>query len=83
MLERVDARMMTLPRNYSTARRIAQEQGSMLLNLRASTSLALLFRDQGKIVEASDLLGPVYGWFTQGFNAPVLRRAKALLDKLS
>ena len=69
--------------NYSTARRIAQEQGSMLLNLRASTSLALLFRDQGKIVEASDLLGPVYGWFTQGFNAPVLRRAKALLDKLS
>ena len=69
--------------NYSTARRIAQEQGSMLLNLRASTSLALLLRDQGKIVEASDLLGPVYGWFTQGFNTPVLRRAKALLDKLS
>jgi hypothetical protein len=69
--------------NYSTARRIAQEQGSMLRNLRASTSLALLWHDQGRDVEARNLLGPVYCWFTQGFDVPVLRRAKALLDELS
>jgi hypothetical protein len=68
--------------NYSTAKRIAQEQGNMLLNLRASTSLALLCHDQGRDVEARDQLGPVYCWFTQGFDVPVLRRAKALLDEL-
>ena len=69
--------------NYSTAKRIAREQGSMLLNLRASTSLALLWHDQGRDVETRDMLGPVYGWFTQGFDVPVLRRAKALLDELN
>ena len=48
----------------------------------AATSLARLWRDQGKCTQARDLLAPVYGWFTEGFGTPVLQEAKALLDKL-
>jgi predicted ATPase len=51
--------------------------------LRATTSLARLWADQGKRAEASDLLAPVYGWFTEGFDSPDLRDAKALLDELT
>jgi hypothetical protein len=51
--------------------------------LRASTSLARLWRDEGKSVEARDLLTPIYGWFTEGFDTPVLQDAKALLDELA
>ena len=69
--------------NYLTAKRIAQEQGNMLINLRTSTSLALLCHDQGRDVEARDQLGHVYRWFTQGFDLPVVRRARALLDELT
>jgi predicted ATPase len=50
--------------------------------LRASTSLARLWRDQGKRAEAGDLLSPIYNWFTEGFDAPDLKDAKALLDGL-
>jgi predicted ATPase len=49
---------------------------------KAATSLARLWRDQGKRTEARDALAPVYGWFTEGFNTPVLQDAKALLDQL-
>ena len=52
------------------------------MKLRAATSLARLWRDQGKPTEARDLLAPVYGWFTEGFDTPVLQEAKALLDDL-
>jgi hypothetical protein len=45
--------------------------------------MARLWRDQGKRDEARDLLAPVYGWFTEGFDAPVLQDAKKLLDQLS
>jgi class 3 adenylate cyclase/tetratricopeptide (TPR) repeat protein len=51
--------------------------------LRAATSLARLLRDQGKRVEARDLLAPVYGWFTDGFDTRDLKEAKALLDALA
>ena len=51
--------------------------------LRAVTSLAGLWRDQGKPVEARDLLAPVYGWFTEGFDTADLKDAKALLDELA
>ena len=47
---------------------------------RAATSLARLWRDQGKRAEARDLLGPIYGWFTEGFATPDLQDAKALLE---
>jgi predicted ATPase len=51
--------------------------------LRAATSLARLWRDQGKRAEARDLLASVYGWFTAGLDTPVLQEASALLDELS
>jgi hypothetical protein len=45
--------------------------------------LARLWRDQGKRTEARNLLAPIYGWFTEGFDTPVLQDAKALLDDLA
>jgi predicted ATPase len=50
--------------------------------LRAAASLARLRRYQGRHAEARDLLAPVYGWFTEGFDTPDLKEAKALLDAL-
>ena len=54
-------------RALRTALEIAEEQGALLLKLRAATSLVRLWLDQGKRNEARDLLAPVYGWFTEGF----------------
>jgi predicted ATPase len=51
--------------------------------LRAATSLARLWRDQGRCAGAHDLLAPVYDWFTEGFDTPDLKEAKALLDELA
>lgn len=61
----------------------ARRQGAKIFALRAATSVARLWRDQGKRTEARDLLAPVYGWFTEGFDTPVLKQAKALLEQLS
>ena len=49
---------------------------------RPSTGLARLWRDQGKRAEARDLLAPIYGWFSEGFDTPDLKEAKALLEEL-
>jgi predicted ATPase len=57
------------------------EQEAKLWGLRAAASLARLRRDQGRRSEACDLLAPVYGWFTEGFDTPDLKEAKALLDE--
>jgi len=46
-------------------------------------NMARLWRDQGKRVEAHDLLAPVYGWFTEGFDTRDLKEAKTLLDELA
>jgi predicted ATPase len=46
-------------------------------------AMARLWRDQGKVREARELLAPVYGWFTEGFNTRDLKEAKALLEELS
>ena len=62
---------------------VARQQSAKIWELRASTSLARLLRDQGKRVEARDLLAPVYGWFTEGFDTLDLKEAKALLDALA
>ena len=70
-------------RSYDHAIAVARSQSAKLLELRASTSLARLWRDQGKRADARDLLGPIYGWFTEGFGAPDLKDAKALLDELA
>ena len=61
---------------------IAEQQEAKLWELRAAVSLARLRRDQGRRAEARDLLAPVYGWFTEGFDTPDLKEAKALLDDL-
>jgi predicted ATPase len=68
---------------YRKALGIAEEQGAKLWELRAAVSLARLRRDQGRHAEARDLLAPVYGWFTEGFDTPDLKEAKALLDALA
>ena len=66
-----------------TAVELAEEQGALLLKLRAANSLARLWRDQGKVQQARELLGPVYGWFTEGFDTFDLKEAKALLEELA
>ena len=51
--------------------------------LRTAMSLARLWRDQGKVQQARELLAPVYGWFTEGFDTRDLKEAKALLGELA
>ena len=67
---------------YCKALNLAREQEAKLWELRAAVSLARLRRDQGRHAEARHLLAPVYGWFTEGFDTPDLKEAKALLDEL-
>ena len=62
---------------------LAERQSARLFQLRASTSLGRLWRDQSKRAEARDLLVPIYDWFTEGFDAPDLKDAKALLEELA
>jgi predicted ATPase len=66
---------------YRKAMNIAREQKAKLWELRAATSLARLRHDQGRGAEAQDLLAPVYGWFTEGFDTQDLKEAKALLEQ--
>jgi predicted ATPase len=61
----------------------AQSQGAKGSELCAATSLARLWRDQGKVQQARELLAPVYGWFTEGFDTRDLKEAKALLAELA
>jgi predicted ATPase len=63
--------------------RIAQAQQAKSLELRAATSLARLWGEQGRRAEARDLLATVNGWFTEGFDTADLKEAKALLDQLA
>jgi predicted ATPase len=81
LLSRADA--IEAETSFLKAIGIAQEQGAKLWELRAATSLARLWRDQGRRAEADHLLAPVYGWFTEGFDTPDLKEAKALLDDLA
>jgi tetratricopeptide (TPR) repeat protein len=69
--------------HYRQAIMISERQSAKNLQLRASVSLARLWRDQGKREEARDLLRPIYHWFAEGFDAPVLKDAKALLDEMA
>ena len=68
---------------FRQAIEIARSQEAKSWELRAATSLAELWRGQGKCHEAYDLLAPVFGWFTEGFETSDLRKAKLLLDELS
>jgi len=73
----------TFPTRSRKALSIAEEQEAKLWELRAVASLARLRRDQCRRAEARDLLAPVYDWFTEGFNTPDLKEAKALLGELA
>ena len=69
---------------YWKALSIARKQGAKLWELRAAVSLARLYGEEGRRTEARELLAPIYGWFTEGFDKPDLREAKAsLLDELT
>jgi len=67
---------------FERALAVARQQQAKSWELRAVMSMARLWRDQGKRDEARDLLAPVYGWFSEGFDTLDLKEAKALLDEL-
>jgi tetratricopeptide (TPR) repeat protein len=68
---------------FKRALEVARQQQAKSWELRAAMSMARLWRDQGKRDAARDLLAPVYGWFTEGFDTLDLKDARALLDELS
>ena len=68
---------------FERALAIARQQQAKSWELRASMSLARLWRDQGKVQQARELLAPVYGWFTEGFDTRDLKEAKTLLEELA
>ena len=67
---------------FTRALAFARQQQAKSWELRAAMSMARLWRDQGKQNAARELLAPVYGWFTEGFDILDLKEAKALLDEL-
>ena len=69
--------------NFRRALVVAERQQAKSWELRAATSLARLWRDAGRRAEAHDLLAPVYGWFTEGFDTLDLKQAKALIGELA
>jgi predicted ATPase len=64
---------------FERALAVARQQQAKSWELRASMSMARLWREQGKVQQARELLAPVYGWFTEGFDTRDLKDAKALL----
>ena len=69
--------------HFERALAVAREQQAKSWELRAAMSMAQLWCDQAKRQQAHDLLAPIYGWFNEGFDTPVLKEAKALLDLLT
>jgi predicted ATPase len=67
---------------FERALAVARQQQAKSWEVRAAMSMARLWRDQGKPHQARDLLAPIYGWFTEGFDTRDLKEAKALLDEL-
>jgi predicted ATPase len=68
---------------FGRALTVARRQQAKSWELRASMSLARLWRSRGKVQQARELLAPVYGWFTEGFDTRDLKEAKALLEELT
>ena len=68
---------------FERALAVARQQQAKSWELRAAMSLARLWRDQGKVQQARELLAPVYGWFTEGFDTRDLKEAKALLGRVA
>ena len=65
---------------FDRALAVARQQQTKSWELRVAMSVARLWRDQGKRDEACELLAPVYGWFTEGFDTRDLKEAKSLID---
>jgi predicted ATPase len=68
---------------FERALSVARKQQAKSWELRATMSMARLWRDQGKVQQARDLLAPVYGWFTEGFDTRDLKEAKGLLAEIA
>ena len=68
---------------FERALAVARQQQAKSWELRAAMSMVRLWRDQGKRDQARELLAPVYGWFSEGFDTLDLKEAKALLDELA
>jgi predicted ATPase len=66
---------------FTRALEVACQQQAKSWELRAAMSLVRLWRDRGKVQQARELLAPVYGWFTEGFDTRDLKEAKALLEE--
>jgi predicted ATPase len=81
MLPEVDAAKVDAYFEHALA--VARQQQAKSWELRAAMSMARLWRDQGKRQQAHDLLAPVYGWFTEGFDTLDLKEAKTLLNELA
>jgi predicted ATPase len=82
-LLRITDQQAEAEKSYRKALEVAERQSAKAHQLRAAMSMARLWRDQDKRHEARELLAPVYGWFTEGFDTRDLKQAKALLDELA
>ena len=69
--------------SFHEAVALARQQSARWWELRATVSLCRLWQGQGREAEAREMLAGIYGWFTEGFDTPDLKEAKALLDALS
>lgn len=70
-------------RHLITALQVARRQSAKGLELRAALSLARLLSEQGRTNDARGILAPIYAWFKEGFRAPILMQARAVLDELN
>jgi predicted ATPase len=76
-------RMKDADECFQRALETARSQSARCFEVRSATSLARLWRDQGMVQRAHEVLAPVYGWFTEGFDTRDLKEAKALLKDLA
>ena len=83
LLQKSQANAPQAEGSFQQALEVSRHQQAKSLELRAATSLARLWQQQGKKREAHDLLAPVYNWFTEGFDTADLKDAKALIEELS
>jgi len=83
LLRRISTEPEAAEAAFRRALMIARSQQTKTFELRAAVALARLWRDQSKRDEARDLLAAVYGWFTEGFDTPDFKEAKALLNELA
>jgi class 3 adenylate cyclase/tetratricopeptide (TPR) repeat protein len=82
LLARAGADTATVEATFRDALTVARRQGAKAYELRAGTRYGLFLRAHGRAAEARDLLAPIYGWFTEGFDTRDLVEAKALLEEL-